>query len=118
MFNNIGLKIKVLVKTVFCVSAVALVVFGIVETVNEKSFLPILVCLALLAVIWFSMFAFYALGEMVDKISQIEDKLGRLFGDDDDFYKKDPEEEYEEDPEEEYEEDYEEEYEEDSEEDE
>ncbi len=74
MYNNIGRKIKGLVKTLFIIEAIAAVITGIVLLSIDDDFIlaGLLVMIVLPFVAWISSWLLYAFGELVDKICDIE----------------------------------------------
>ena len=80
MFNNIGEKIKTLVKIVVIVCSALFITYGLYLIFREESNSSVRVYGLLIAIIgpilsWISGFLIYGFGELIEKISSIEEIL-------------------------------------------
>ena len=85
MFENIGKKIKGLVKTIFIIESVASVIIGIVILALSEEFniIGLLVMAGGILVAWLSSWLLYGYGEIIDKLTDIERNTRGAAGDSD-----------------------------------
>ena len=83
MYDNIGKKIKILAKILFIIGAVASMIVGITLMIIDKSGRGVVGLQGLLwlllgpIVAWFSSWGLYGLGELIEKVCSIEEKIHR-----------------------------------------
>ncbi len=71
MYDNIGGKIKGLVKTIFVLESIGFIILGL-SMLDASVLLGLIVLIIGPLIAWVSSFVLYGFGELVEKISQIE----------------------------------------------
>lgn len=82
MYNEIGKKIKTLAKVLTVLGIVASVIYGIVILSFEQNW-GIIYILIMPFLIWASSFVLYGFGELIEKVCNIEKKIGQRYPDQD-----------------------------------
>lgn len=82
MFENVGGKIKTLVKVMFFLEAIGFIVGGIIMAVSDEDLILIGLGVAVVGplVAWISSLALYAFGELVESNLRISRGVERLTG--------------------------------------
>lgn len=82
MYNEIGKKIKTLAKVLTVLGIVASVIYGIVILSFEQNW-GIIYILIMPFLIWVGSFVLYGFGELIEKVCNIEKKIGQRYPDQD-----------------------------------
>lgn len=82
MYDKIGGKIKTLVKAIAIIGIVASVIYGIV-LLSLGQIWGIIYILIMPFLIWAGSFVLYGFGELIEKVCNIEKKIGQRYPDQD-----------------------------------
>ena len=73
MYNNIGLKIKILAVIIFVIESLAIFICGLSMCIYLQNGIYFLIALLGPIIAWISSWLIYGFGEIIDKLGEIEE---------------------------------------------